>query len=1260
MAMDYVLSLAAEVGAVDDKSIKAAQKIVQEYFDKNKINLDFTTKTAKSSGNIAKQTANEISTAYNSVVQRIKEAQDEISKATSEKRYSGVTKKALQLKELRVELENITNVAKQMGVALNNAGTLDILSKDQTTDIETEHAVMVQLETALNRLAQAKANYYKTQVQAGEANEKDREVLQDVANIYRDQVTEADKAVKSQIEMANKLGVGKQAVEKYHESLKETNEELEIWKKKHDQAKNSQKTFKGGIKDGLQMLSGYQLGFMAVQKAIELFTQGVQQAVQTVKELNVAMTDVQMVAMTTGAETADLANSYSELAKRMGATTQEVAEGASDWLRQGKTLDEVEDLMEATLTMSKVGAIDAGAATEYLTSTINGYKMEAKDAMSIVDKLSAVDLAAATSVEELALALQKTANMARTTGVELDEIIGMIATVSEVTRQAPEIVGTSMKTLFSRMTQVAAGKETSDEGELLNDVEATLNRNGVALRSSMDDWRDMYEVLDEVAGKWADLEDTQRSQIATALGGTRQKEVVLALMENWDKVGKYAKVAEQSTGSASEKMEYYLESIQAATNRLGASWEKFVYSEGMVKLFTTIIDLGTAVIDIFNKIGDAIDRLGWTSENFKNEANDVQSKIQDNIDRINEINSLSWYDRSADILEEKRTLEQENKELERNLELLRSQQMAALEKEIGKGYGATVTSKVTGATTAMSGAEYSDFVNQGNFNPNYFTSYKNTIEDVINIYNELNDEIATNGTVTNDVIQKMDNAESIFGITIRALIEMETAYNDGVAGARKLTNEEQNLVNMYRSVQSAFEAKKQAAKEAEEALVSNAQKLIENEKDADKAREALTEFVKQEIILNQSKLDLSQQIDQLNAVAQAAGAASEAIGGLSQVKSVIRGGQPFFEYNGKYYRFKSGALSAYWDDLNKLTKPGRYYVDGASSGAGSGSSSDPNEALKKAAQNQIKLINIMKDKIKDQIDEINDKWDDEADALEKANDKLEQQIEYQKLLEAMAKAKSQKKMIYKDGRFQYLEDTEAISEAQSNLDEFYRKKDLQDQKDYIEEQRKLELGDLEDQQKYLEDKVDYWNDYIDRLDSEFSSYMDIFDDFLKKQKDGYFSDLEALKNYVESKELLAKRAAAASGTGSGYTGTTGTNQPQETTVAPVKKNHFSLADMTTDEYAEGTTYAKGGLSVVGEKGAELRVINRGDGIIPADVTKNLWKWGSIDPDKAQAKDKTQVQTYDIDIANVSLPDVTKPEEFISGIRNLALQRAYNR
>ena len=51
----------------------------------------------------------------------------------------------------------------------------------------------------------------------------------------------------------------------------------------------------------------------------------------------------------------------------------------------------------------------------------------------------------------------------------------------------------------------------------------------------------------------------------------------------------------------------------------------------------------------------------------------------------------------------------------------------------------------------------------------------------------------------------------------------------------------------------------------------------------------------------------------------------------------------------------------------------------------------------------------------------------------------------------------------------------------------------------------------------------------------------------------------------------------------------------------------------SDKYATGTTSAKGGLSLVGEQGAELRVLNKGDGIIPAQLTENLMKWGNFDP-----------------------------------------------
>ena len=304
--------------------------------------------------------------------------------------------------------------------------------------------------------------------------------------------------------------------------------------------------------------------------------EGVQNAIQIMKDLDAAFTDIQMVTMGTEEETYQLSLQYNDLAKEMGATTQEIAEGATEWLRQGKTAEETTELLRASMTLSKVGAIESSQATELLTSSLNGYKIAAQDAMSVVDKISSIDLAAATSSEELAVALSRTANSAADAEVSLDKLLGMIGTVSSVTRKSASTIGESFKTIFARMSNVAAGKDTDDEGESLNDVEKTLNSLGITLRKSQYEWKSFEDVLDEVAEKWNVFEDTEQSKIATAIAGVRQQENFRALMNNWDSVKDLTAVAENSMGSASEKMEIYLDSVEAKTKEVQAAWEEFI------------------------------------------------------------------------------------------------------------------------------------------------------------------------------------------------------------------------------------------------------------------------------------------------------------------------------------------------------------------------------------------------------------------------------------------------------------------------------------------------------------------------------------------------------------------------------------------------------------------------------------------------------------------------------------------------------------
>ena len=94
---------------------------------------------------------------------------------------------------------------------------------------------------------------------------------------------------------------------------------------------------------------------------------------------------------------------------------------------------------------------------EYLTSTLNGMKIEAKDATSVVDKFAAVGANTATSFEEISEAMSQTASSAGQAGVSLDSLISFIGTVSAATRQSASRIGVSFKTIFERMTKLTNG-----------------------------------------------------------------------------------------------------------------------------------------------------------------------------------------------------------------------------------------------------------------------------------------------------------------------------------------------------------------------------------------------------------------------------------------------------------------------------------------------------------------------------------------------------------------------------------------------------------------------------------------------------------------------------------------------------------------------------------------------------------------------------------------------------------------------------------
>lgn len=258
---------------------------------------------------------------------------------------------------------------------------------------------------------------------------------------------------------------------------------------------------------------------------------------------------------------------------------------------------------------------------------------------------------------------------------------------------------------------------------------------------------------------------------------------------------------------------------------------------------------------------------------------------------------------------------------------------------------------------------------------------------------------------------------------------------------------------------------------------------------------------------------------------------------------------------------------AYYDELNKMNE--KYFANRA-------------EYLEDYWKYQEQIYKWQKDKEKDLLnrqlddlkeleDAINEKYDAQISALEDENKELDDQLKYEELLENLAKAKAERVLVYKDGRFQYVSGGQSVYDAQAALDAYNRDKALEEQKEEIEKLRENELSAI-----------------------------------------------------LEQEEKINKQ----------------------------------LEDLSDNKgYASGSFGVRGGLSLVGENGPELRVLNRGDGIVPADATANIMRWAGQSPRSFKSgllnELRNNVGGVVQHFENITLPNVTDIMSFMNEMKRLS-------
>lgn len=325
-----------------------------------------------------------------------------------------------------------------------------------------------------------------------------------------------------------------------------------------------------------------------------------QEVITFLEDVDENLTNIRIVSGKSQSEMNGFLETGMATAKSLGSVTNDYLKASEIYYQQGLSTNEVMERTNATVQAANISNQSVSSTADQATAILNGFNVEASKTVEVLDKIAQVGAGTATDFEEIAKASQKVASSASEANFTIDQTLGMIATISSITREAPETIGTSLNAIIGRFNDLKA-----KDGEFTSNIEKVLKETGSGLtifNEETGQMKDIPDILDEIAASWDTLSENAKDAITTQLAGTRQANRLRALLGNYDMYKDYTAMSEDSEGALSRQNAIYLESLEAIQNQAQVSAEALygeLFNADMLKDFysalSEILDTLTSI-----------------------------------------------------------------------------------------------------------------------------------------------------------------------------------------------------------------------------------------------------------------------------------------------------------------------------------------------------------------------------------------------------------------------------------------------------------------------------------------------------------------------------------------------------------------------------------------------------------------------------------------------------------------------------------------
>lgn len=377
------------------------------------------------------------------------------------------------------------------------------------------------------------------------------------------------------------------------------------------------------LNDQIGVLRNQANYFFGLQNIGRLISRGIREAAESVRDLDKAMTETAVVTDFSVSDMWGMLPEYTKLANKLGATTQGAYETMTLYFQQGLDKKATFEIGEETMKMARIAGLDYVQTTNMMTAALRGFNMELNQtsAQRVNDVYSKLAAITASDTRELGLAMERTASIAHSAGMDFGNTTAFLAQMIETTREAPENLGTAMKTIVARFQELKENpyqiSEVEGEEVDFNRVDKALKSIGVELMDNRDKFRDLDDVFMDISERWDGLSQTQQRYVATIAAGARQQSRFLAMVQNYDRLKELTEAAANSEGASNVQFNKTLESYEAKVNQLSNAWQAFTMSlannravKFAVDFLQKVVSFGNTIIKTFGKVGSVFGETG--------------------------------------------------------------------------------------------------------------------------------------------------------------------------------------------------------------------------------------------------------------------------------------------------------------------------------------------------------------------------------------------------------------------------------------------------------------------------------------------------------------------------------------------------------------------------------------------------------------------------------------------------------------------------